>query len=146
VERTTAIFLRRDIFLRLLREDAEIAFQTAELISQRFLTILGELKTIGLSGSAVQKLVTFARSLCTGQTKDSLSIRLLGANQEDLARMIGLSRETTSRVLSRLKAGKILYWASSTLVIQNLAALQKTAEVGIGRAPEERYKVAAGVL
>jgi CRP-like cAMP-binding protein len=144
--RTTVLFLRRDIFLRLLREDAEIALETAELISQRFLELLQELKTIGLSESALQKLVSFVLGFRPGRMGDGLTIRLPGANQEDLARMIGLSRETTSRLLSRLKAGRILYWAHSTLVIQNLPALEKMSEAGIAQVPKERYKVAAGVF
>ncbi|MGB2638461.1 MAG: helix-turn-helix domain-containing protein [Candidatus Acidiferrum sp.] len=105
-----------------------------------------ELKTIGLSESALQKLVSFVLGFRPGQMEDGLRIRLPGASQEDLARMIGLSRETTSRLLSRLKAGKILYWTHSTGVIQNLPALEKMAEAGIGQMPEERYKVAAGVF
>jgi len=145
-ERTTVLFLRRDIFLRLLREDAEIALETAELISQRFLELLEELKTIGLAESALQKLVSFVLGFRPGQRKNDLTIRLPGASQEDLAGMIGLSRETTSRLLSRLKAGNILYWAHSTLVIQNLPALEKMSEAGIGRMPKARCKVAAGVL
>ncbi|MGB2621315.1 MAG: helix-turn-helix domain-containing protein [Candidatus Acidiferrum sp.] len=94
----------------------------------------------------MQKLVSFVLGFRPGQMEDGLRIRLPGASQEDLARMIGLSRETTSRLLSRLKAGKILYWTHSTGVIQNLPALEKMAEAGIGQMPEERYKVAAGVF
>ena len=58
-----------------------------------------------------------------------------GCKSGNLARMIGLSRETTSRLLSRLKAGKILYWTHSTGVIQNLPALRKWPKPGSAKCP-----------
>ncbi len=116
-EATNAFFLHRAAFLTLLQEDAQLAFEPAELLSERFLKVLGELKRIGLSGSALQKLAVFVLGLSSTQTEDRTYLRLPGANREDLARMIGISRETTSRLLSRLKEGKILYWTHSGLVI-----------------------------
>ncbi|MGC2527059.1 MAG: Crp/Fnr family transcriptional regulator [Candidatus Acidiferrum sp.] len=89
-EATNAFFLRRDSFLTLLQEDAHLAFEAAELLSERFLKVLGELKTIGLSESALQKLAVFVLGLSFTQKEDRTHIRLPGANQEDLARMIGI--------------------------------------------------------
>lgn len=50
-------------------------------------------------------------------------IRSLGGKQEDLAQMVGLCRETTSRLLARLKQRQILDWDYSTLVVRNWSAL-----------------------
>lgn len=143
-EVTNAFFLRRNAFLALLQEDARLAFEAAELLSERFLKVLGELKTIGLSESALQKLAVFVLGLSFTQKEDRTYIRLPGASQEDLARMIGISRETASRMLSRLKEGNILYWTHSAIVIQDLPALEKIASAGRGKLPAEGRKAAVG--
>ena len=58
--------------------------------------------------------------------------------------MIGISRETASRMLSRLKEGNILYWTHSALVIQDLPALEKIARAGRGKPLAEGRKAAVG--
>jgi CRP-like cAMP-binding protein len=145
-EPTKTMFLCRDAFLKSVREDAGTAFEVAEMLSVGFLKLLSELRTMGLSESAPQKLATFVLGFRSSQQKDGMQICLPGASQEDLAGMVGLSRETTSRILSRLKMRQILYWKHSTLVIQDLAALESIAEFNMEVLPIEPYKVAVGAF
>ncbi|MCA9475367.1 MAG: winged helix-turn-helix domain-containing protein, partial [Nitrospira sp.] len=53
-----------------------------------------------------------------------LSVKL---THQDLADMAGLTKETTSRILSRLKKDHIVTSSRKQLVIQDLARLQKMA-------------------
>jgi CRP/FNR family transcriptional regulator len=124
---TTAISLRREALLKLLQENTNTALETAELLSERCFKLLDELRNVTLSDSAEQRLAAFVLRLQNGRRDNGASVHLLGAKQEDLALMVRLCRETTSRALSRLKRRQILDWGHSTLVVRNWDALQKLA-------------------
>jgi CRP-like cAMP-binding protein len=129
---TTVVFLRRDAFLKLVRENAKTALEAAAILSERCFKLLDELSIFALSESAQQRLAAFLLGL-RPDGKDNGGIRLLGMRQEDLAQMVGLSRETASRLLSRLNKKQILDWKRSTLEIRNWDALQKLAATKMGR-------------
>jgi CRP/FNR family transcriptional regulator len=58
------------------------------------------------------------------------TIRLkLALTHEEVAQLIGTSRETVTRTLSQLKKKGVLEFAGSTLIIRNKAALERMAEV-----------------
>ena len=124
---TTAIFLRREALFKLLQEETNTALETAELLSERCFMLLDELRNVTLSDSAEQRLAAFVLRLQNGRQDNGASVHLQGAKQEDLAQMVGLCRETTSRALSRLKQRQILDWGHSTLVVWDWDALQKLA-------------------
>lgn len=122
---TTAIFMERGVFLKLVQENTKMAFEAAELLSESCFKLLHELRIIGLSRSAQQRLATFLLGLDPNREDNGASISMPGTSQEDLAQMVGLSRETASRLLSRLKKRRVLAWKRSTLVIHNWGALRK---------------------
>lgn len=138
VEPTTAISLPRNAFLKLVEESAKTAFEAAELLGEQCFDLLGELRTIGLSGSAQQRLAAFLLGLRPQSKNAGGCIRLPGASQEDLAQMVGLSRETASRLLARFKKRGVLDWNRSSLVVRNWGALQKLAAFEIGGRARER--------
>lgn len=127
VEAVTAVFVPRLAFLKLVQERPRTTFEVAELLSERCKELLNELRTIGLCESAQQRLATFLLGLRAQSKENGGYIRLPGASQEDLAQMVGLSRETASRVLTRLKKRRVLDWKRSTLVVRDWGALQKLA-------------------
>ncbi len=129
----TVVFLRRDAFLKLVEENTKTALEAAALLSERCFKLLDELRIIGLSESAQQRLAAFLLELRPDGKDNGVGIRLPGVRQEDLAQMVGLSRETASRLLSRFKKRQILNWKHSTLEIRNWVALQKLAATKTGR-------------
>jgi len=54
-----------------------------------------------------------------------LKLRL---TQEEIAQMIGTSRETVTRLFAQMKKRRIVQSKGSTLVIRNTAALHKIAD------------------
>jgi CRP/FNR family transcriptional regulator, cyclic AMP receptor protein len=133
VEAVTAVFVPRLAFLKLVQERPRTTFEVAELLSERCKELLNELRTIGLCESAQQRLATFLLGFRSQSKENGGYIRLPGASQEDLAQMVGLSRETASRLLTRLKKRRVLDWKRSTLVVRDWGALQKlAAEEGNG--------------
>ncbi|HMD06723.1 MAG TPA: Crp/Fnr family transcriptional regulator [Candidatus Acidoferrum sp.] len=130
---TTVVFLRRDAFLKLVQESTKTALEVAAILSERCFKLLDELSIFALSESAQQRLAAFLLGLRPDGRDNGVGIRLPGARQEDLAQMVGLSRETASRLLSRFKKRQILNWKCSTLEIRNWDALQKLAATKMGR-------------
>ncbi len=53
----------------------------------------------------------------------------LDLSQEAIAQMVGLSRETVTRLLARLQKRHILNWKRSGLVIRDRSALEKLADL-----------------
>jgi CRP/FNR family transcriptional regulator, cyclic AMP receptor protein len=51
----------------------------------------------------------------------------LGLTHEEIAQMIGTSRETVTRLLTEMKKRQIVESKGSTLVVRNAAALPKMA-------------------
>lgn len=134
-------FLSRDDLLRHLHATEGAAFAAAEMVSAIYYSALATITTIHLSQSAEQKIAHFLLGLSqmpkssNGQTQVTLE-----QSQEEIGQMIGVSRETVSRVISRLKKRRILELRTPTLVIHNKRALEKLAAF-----PErtEGYKVDA---
>ena len=84
---------------------------------------------MGLSHSAAEKL---AKLLLEWSSKNGESLKAeprvkLRLTHEEIAQMIGTSRETVTRLLADLKKHQILNTRGSTLVIRNQAALKELA-------------------
>jgi len=121
-------FLSRDDLLRHLRSTDAAAYAAAEMVSAIYYSVLAEIKTIH-SQSAEQKMARFLLGLrpmpksSNGQTQVTLEV-----SQEEIGQMIGLSRETVARIISRFKKRHILELRTPTLVIHDKTALAKLAE------------------
>jgi CRP-like cAMP-binding protein len=143
---TTAVILERDSFLGLLQENTRTVMEAAELLSRERFDLLDQVKGFGLSESAPQKLAAFLLRLRQPDARyNGKSIQLSGITQSDLAQMVGLSRETASRLLSRLTRKNVLDWKRSTLVIRNWEALERLA-VATGNAAERRKYVRESII
>lgn len=132
-------FLSRDDLRRHLHATKEAAYAAAEMVSAIYYSALAEITTIHLSQSAEQKMARFLLGLCPRLESSNGQMQVtLEASQEEIGQMIGVSRETVARVISRLRKRRILELRTPTLVIHDKRALEKLAEF-----PEktEGYKV-----
>jgi CRP/FNR family transcriptional regulator len=129
VEAAKLAFMDRHDLLRHLAHGENAAFEAAELASETCYFLLSRIKAVELSESAEEKLLRFLLGLrAEGQgSGEEQSVRL-HVSQEAVARMIGTSRETVARLLSRLKRKRLLDWQRSTLIIRDVSALRKWAE------------------
>jgi CRP/FNR family transcriptional regulator, cyclic AMP receptor protein len=76
VEPTQANFIARDDFLRFLREHGEAALRVAQQLGETYHSAVAEMRTIGLSHSAGEKLARFLLELCADHDKAKGEIRL----------------------------------------------------------------------
>ena len=122
-------FVKRDDFLRFLREHSDACFKVAEQLSEKYNTACHEVRSLGLSHSAGEKL---AKLLLEWTSKNGEAAKQeprlrLALTHEEIAQMIGTSRETVTRLFADLKKRQIVQAKGSTLVIRNKAALKLIA-------------------
>jgi len=122
-------FVKRDDFLRFLKDDVEACFKVAEQLSEKYHNACEEVRSLGLSHSAAEKL---AKLLLEWTTKNGESAKAeprlrLRLTHEEIAQMIGTSRETVTRLFADMKKHQIVQAKGSTLVIRNAAALREIA-------------------
>jgi len=123
-------FVKRDDFLRFLKDDVEACFKVAEQLSDKYYNACEEVRSLGLSHSAAEKL---AKLLLEWSSKNGESAKeeprlKLRLTQEEIAQMIGTSRETVARLFAQMKKRQIVQSKGSILVIRNTAALHKIAD------------------
>ena len=121
-------FVKRDDFLRFLKDDVEACFKVAEQLSEKYHNACKEAGSLGLSHSAGEKLARLLLewSSKNGDAKPEPRLKLK-LTHEEIAQMIGTSRETVTRLFAEMKKRQILNSKGSTLTIRNAAALRDLA-------------------
>src|SRR5215467_1782508 len=122
-------FVKREDFLRFLRDHAEACLRVAEQLSDKYNSACREIRSLGLSHSAAEKL---AKLLLEWTARNGEAAKLeprlkLALTHEEIAQMIGTSRETVTRLFADLKKRQIVQSKGSTLLIRNKAALRAMA-------------------
>lgn len=122
-------FVKREDFLRFLKEHGEACLRVAEQLSEKYNAACHEIRSLGLSHSAAEKL---AKLLLDWSTKNGEAAKVeprlkLALTHEEIAQMIGTSRETVTRLFADLKKRQIVQAKGSTLLIRNKAALKQIA-------------------
>jgi CRP/FNR family transcriptional regulator len=123
-------FIRREDFLRFIRGNPEALFRAAEFLSREYSSACHEISSLGLSHSAAEKtarlLLQFHRVASAGNGNGALL--KLTVTHEEMAQMIGASRETVTRMLARFRVRGYIEIRGANLRICDHAALQALAE------------------
>ena len=122
-------FVRREDFLRFLRDHGEACLRVDQELSEKYMSACREIRTHTVSHHANAKL---ARLLLdgsvlndgAGETECRITPSL---THEEIGQRIGVSRETITRTFADLKKRKILRGNGQTLMIRNKAALRAMA-------------------
>lgn len=118
-------FVKREDFLRLLRLHGDASIHAAEQLSSNYHIACEQIRSLGLSHSAPQKLVRFLLDWSSKGQQTPQGIRVkLSLTHEEIGQIIGSSRETVTRTLGELKNSDLVSLHGSTLVIQNKPALE----------------------
>jgi len=123
-----ANFIPRESLLQFLKEHGEVALRVAEQLSRNYYTAYEEIRTLGLATSPSEK---FAKLLLSWSPKaangDGAQVKLT-LTHEEIAEIIGTTRETVSRLFSEFKRKQLLQLKGSTLIIRNRPALEKIVQ------------------
>ncbi|HTR67672.1 MAG TPA: Crp/Fnr family transcriptional regulator [Terriglobales bacterium] len=126
VEPGQANFIAREAFLQFLREHGEVALRVAEQLSRNYYTAYEEIRTLGLASSPAEKFAKLLLSWSPESKDGSNGTQLrLTLTHEEIAEMIGTTRETVSRLFSEFKKKQLLQVKGSTLTIRNRLALER---------------------
>jgi CRP/FNR family cyclic AMP-dependent transcriptional regulator len=122
-------FVKREDFLCFLREHNDACFRAAQELSDKYNTACREIRSLGLSHSAAEKLgrLLLECSSYKGQAEKRQPRLKLGLTHDEIAEMIGTSRETVTRLFAELKKRQIVQVSGATLLICNRAALEGLA-------------------
>jgi CRP/FNR family cyclic AMP-dependent transcriptional regulator len=123
-------FVKREDLLRFLKENSDACFKVAEQLSAKYDTACHELRSLGVSHSASQKL---AKLLLEWSSRNGESAKIepgvkVTVTQEEIGQLIGTSRETVTRLFADLKKRQIVQWKGSTLSIHKKDALEALAK------------------
>ncbi len=123
-------FVRREDFQRFVAKYSEASHGVARQMSLQYRAACEQLRTVGLSASAQEKLARLLLTWSAGkqQTKEGTRIKL-PLTHEEIAEFIGTTRETVTRTLSDFKVRHLVAIQGSTLMIPNRAALESFANV-----------------
>ncbi len=98
IEPGQANFITRDALLHFLREHGEVALRVAEQLSRDYYTVYEGVRTLGLTNSPSERLAKLLLGWSnTPHNGDPLQVKLT-LTHEEIAEMIGTTRETVSRL------------------------------------------------
>ena len=124
IEPGQANFITRDALLQFMREYGEVAVRVAEQLSRNYYTAYEGIRALGLTNSPserfAQLLLGWSNAVGNG---DPLQLKLT-LTHEEIAEIIGTTRETVSRLFSQFKKKQLVQLKGATLIIRSKAALK----------------------
>ena len=126
VQPCQVVFIKREDFQRFLREHGDACLTAAKHLSHDCSDAYGMIRSIGLSHSASEKLARLLLELAADgeKTKDGWRVKL-ALTHEEIAQIIGTSRETVTRLLADFRKHETAVLKGSTLLIKNKPALER---------------------
>jgi CRP/FNR family cyclic AMP-dependent transcriptional regulator len=120
-------FVESESLLKLLGSNSRAALAAAQLLSREIVKAFHDVHDLLLARSSTEKLARLLLSWVAKQPQNR-ELRVASSfTHEEMAQMIGSSRETVTRLLSDLKRRDLIRLEGSTLVIPNRVALQAIA-------------------
>jgi len=124
-------FVSRQDLLNLIGRQQTPGFDLVEVFSRQFSELVNHTRMLLLSESALEKLarliVQWSRDFGE-RTSEGIRVQIL-LTQEEIAQVIGASRETVTRLLSALKRDQVIRVQRDSLWIRDSAALASLAQL-----------------
>jgi CRP/FNR family cyclic AMP-dependent transcriptional regulator len=128
VEPTQANFISRQDFLNFLREYGDVALRVAQQLGATYHAAIAEMRTIGLSNSAGEKLARFILDWAANHNSEKGAVKTkLTLTHEEIAQVIGVTRETVTRFFGDFRKQNLLMVKGSTLTIKDRSGLERLA-------------------
>ena len=119
-------FVKREEFLKFLQSHGDACLHAAQHLSHDCQSAYDMIRSLGLSHSVSEKLARLLLEWASSgeETKDGIRIKI-ALTHEEIAQLIGTSRETVTRVLGEFREKEFAQLRGSTLLIRNKTALEK---------------------
>src|ERR1035437_5111062 len=126
IEPTQVNFISRTDFLNFLREFGDAALRVAQELSETYQAAFAEMRSIGLSHSAGEKLARFLLDWSANHKPENGTIKFnMTLTHEEIAQMIGASRETVTRLFADFKQRNLLQIKGSIVTIKDQSGLER---------------------
>jgi len=126
LEAGQANFIDRTALLQFLRQHGEVALRVAEQLSQNYYAAHEEIRTLGLARSPSAKFAKLLLSWSANENSSKGPARVtMTLTHEEIAEMMGTTRETVSRLFSSFKKKDLLQTKGASLIIPDRPALEK---------------------
>jgi len=123
-----ANFIPRDSLTLFLKEFPEASTRVAQQLSRNYFVAYEEIRTLGLAASPSEKFAKLLLSWSTKNSDDGSSQVKLTLTHEEIAEVIGTTRETVSRLFSEFKKKQLMQLKGATLVIRSRMALERIVQ------------------
>lgn len=124
-----ANFIPRDSLLLMLKDFPDVAVRVAQQLSRNYFTAYEEIRTLGLAASPSEKFAKLLLSWSSQTTLADGSAQVkLTLTHEEVAEIIGTTRETVSRLFSEFKKKQLMQMKGATLVIRSRIALERIVQ------------------
>lgn len=125
IESCQVNFVRKADFVRLLEQYGEACFNAVKQMSREYNAAHRQIRSLGLSHSVCDRLINLLLGWC-GPNGTGEAIRLrANFTHEELAEMIGTSRETVTRVLKHLRDRELVSLKGAHMVIHDRDRLRR---------------------
>lgn len=127
IEACQVNFVRKSDFLLFLHQNPEACFSAMKQLSYKYHLAYIQVRSFGLSHTAADKLAKLLLEWCKPNTNGNDSIHLkISYTHEEIAEMIGTSRETVTRVLKDFRDRELITLKGSNLIIHDRKRLDAT--------------------
>src|SRR5438067_9919433 len=119
IEPSQLNFIKREDFIRFLQSHVEVCMHTAQQLSEKYQSAQREIRSLGLSQTTSEKLARLLLDWCAKggeQTPKGPRLTIL-LTHEEVAQMIGTTRETVTRIFSDFKKRQIIEVKGSSVFI-----------------------------
>jgi CRP/FNR family transcriptional regulator len=123
-------FVSREDFLRLLSLHSDASMSAAQQLAKSYHAAQHEIRSLGLSQTTSEKLARLLLDWSETGEETPKGIRLkVMMTHEEIAQMIGTTRETVTRLLSDFKRRHVIDVKGSTFLIPKTSALQDMVSI-----------------
>jgi CRP/FNR family transcriptional regulator, cyclic AMP receptor protein len=110
--------IRREEFLSFIQKHGEASLHAAKALSEEYKAVFFDARRLALSGSAAGRLagvlLDWGRATSCGKPEMRFTMAL---THEELANLVGSSRETVTRMLGRFKREKLIQVRGASILI-----------------------------
>jgi CRP/FNR family transcriptional regulator, cyclic AMP receptor protein len=129
VNEVTLLFLSKQDFRALCVQYPEIALKVLRVVGARLRRLVGIIEELSFTTVRHRLVALLLRLARTEGARDGNRVTItLPAHNQELAAQIGTVRELVSRNMSRLQQEELIEMDGRTVVIRDVAALQRTLE------------------
>jgi CRP/FNR family transcriptional regulator len=118
-------FIRRDDFNKLLRDHGDASTNAMQQFTNYYRGACHQIRYLGLTPSATEKMASFLLESAVHGQETPTGIRFnLSLTHEEIAQVVGVTRETVTRALTELRAKMLISTKGPSILIRNKPGLE----------------------